>query len=102
MSVKIYSLFPDGVGYSNNTVDYHGESWKVAAVSNRQAHYYATNSIWAGGPGEGGVVEVYRRGWGEPGDHRLWCGCRIYGGIGIEHGDDVRKIKGAMVEHDCG
>ena len=100
MANKIYQLYPTGLGFSNDTVDYHGTSYSVAAGNNRQAHYLAGQEIWAtDAVSPQGIVETYRRGAGEPGDHRLWCGCRIFGGLGLQHGAGVRAIRTAMKRH---
>lgn len=100
MANKIYDLYPTGYGFSNDTVDYHGVSYSVAAANNKQAHYLAGQEIWATDANSPqGIVEIYRRGSGEPGDHRLWCGCQIFGGLGLQHGAGVRAIRNAMKDH---
>ncbi|RNM11734.1 hypothetical protein [Nocardioides pocheonensis] len=100
MANKIYHLYPSGAGFSNNTVDYHGTLYAVAAVNNRQARYFAHNDVWATDASQPqGIVEIYQRGAGEPGDHRLWCGCQIFGGLGLQHMEGVRAIRAAMHGH---
>ena len=47
-----------------------------------------------------GIVDVYTRGGPEDGWHRLWCGCQIHWGIGIEHGQGVRALRVCIREHD--
>ncbi len=46
MANKIYVLYPSGGGFSNDTVDYYGTSYSVAAANNRQAHVLAKNGVW--------------------------------------------------------
>lgn len=99
-SVKLYGLFPMGAGFSNKTINYQGVAYQVAAVSNKQAHYFANNDVWAADVASpAGIVEVYRRGAGNPGDHWLWDGCRVFGGLNVQHGDGKRAISAAMREH---
>jgi hypothetical protein len=101
MANRIYKLYPTGAGFSNNTVDYHGVSYSVAAATSRQAHALAQRKTWASTEAAQpqGIVEIYQRGRDDPGDHLLWCGCRIHWGIGISHGDGVQTIRAAMDKH---
>ena len=100
MANKLYMLYPAGSGFSNDTVDYHGTSYAVAASNNRQAHVLANRDVWVRSADEPqGIVEIYRRDLGAPGDHQLWCGCRIYGGLNLRHLAGVRAIRAAMREH---
>ena len=86
---------------STKTADYLGQFVDVAAVSIKQAFFFAGNRQWAEGPdGPAGIVEYYQRGAGPPGDHRLWCGCQIYGGL-FRHGDSGRTIREKMEKHVC-
>ena len=100
MSVRIYQLFPSGAGFSNETIDYPDTSYYVAAASTREAYYRAYQGIWTRGPERpSGIVEICTRGGSGEGWRRLWCGCQIYGGIGVNHGDGVRLLKAAMRRH---
>ena len=99
--VRLYELYPGGrSGLSTQTKDYHGEWYKVAAVSIRQAYWLVGNRQWAAGPDEPvGVVEHYTK-YGPPeGWHRLWDGCRIHGGLGLDHGASRTAIAEAMRAH---
>jgi|tagenome__1003787_1003787.scaffolds.fasta_scaffold16436492_1 hypothetical protein len=98
--VKTYDLYPCGRGFSAKTADYQGEIIQVVAVSIRQAYYLAGKTIWADGPDRPvGVVEHYTKNGPEEGWHRLWCGCRIHGGIRLQHGAGKRAIATAMRAH---
>ena len=100
MANRIYVLYPSGGGFSNDTIDYHGTSYAVAAASSRQAHVLARGGVWATDPARPqGIVEIYEKGTGEPGDHRLWCGCRVFWGLGVRHGAGARAITAAMRKH---
>lgn len=100
MANKLYVIYPTGGGFSNDTVDYRGTSYAIAAASSRQAHVLANQDVWAKSADQPqGIVEIYRRDLGAPGDHQLWCGCRIFGGLNLRHLAGVRAIRGAMKEH---
>lgn len=100
MTNKLYMLYPVGSGYSNNTVDYRGSSYSVAAASSKQAHELARRNVWSTGfEHPQGIIEIYRRGSGPPGDHQLWCGCRLYTGLNLQHLAGIRAIRAAMESH---
>jgi hypothetical protein len=97
---KLYHLFGYPDELSARTVDYHGWMCSVAAVSIKQAYYFAGNRVWATDPEDPlGIVEIYNRGAGAPGDHQMFDGCRIYGGLGLEHGAGKSVIGRAMRAH---
>ena len=94
--MKIYTLYPTGGSFSNNTIDYQGEILDIAAVSNKQAHYFAHKGIWAKDPDNpAGIVLRYKRDVG----HRLWDGCEDFAGLDIHHGSGKRAITAAMKAH---
>lgn len=100
MSIRIYQLLLSGEGFSNETIDYPDTSYYVAASSTREAYYCAYKGAWTRGPVRpSGIVEIYTRGGSGEGWSRLWCGCQIYGGIGVNHGDGVRLLMAAMSRH---
>jgi hypothetical protein len=98
---KIYTLYGmPGGPISSKTEDYEGHSMNVVAVSVKQAYYFAANGVWVEDPENPlGLLEYYRRGAGDPGDHFLWCGCRIFGDLTVGHGSGIRKIKKAIANH---
>lgn len=99
--LKIYTLYGSpGGSLSAKTSDYLGELMNVAAVSIKQAYYFAGNNKWAESPeNPAGIVEYYRREAGAPGDHFLWCGCRIFGGLAIKHQSSAAATRKAMAKH---
>lgn len=97
--LRVYRLFPqwDG-GFSTKTAHYNGRSLDVAAVSIRQAYYFAGNDVWAEGPeSPAGVLQSYVRGQG----HLCWHTRRDphHKCASFNHGDGkraiVRSMKGA-------
>jgi hypothetical protein len=78
-SMKVYELFAQpGGGFSNRAADHEGTIFAVAADSSEQAHELAANDAWAAGPDDPvGILWVYRR--GEPRDHQLFNGYRVWG-----------------------
>lgn len=100
--MRLYTLYPKGGSFSNKTIDYQGTELSIAAESIKQAFYFAHNLAWSAGPeSPAGIVEHYQRGGGERGWHRLWCGCRIHGGIGLRNAMPKTEIVGAMRSHTC-
>jgi|SRR5680860_1202784 len=100
MGLKVYQLYPMGGGFSNNTENYDGTYYYVAAVNNKQAHFFARSGLWAKTiENPAGIVDVYTRSSSPQGWHRLWCGCRIHGGIGVEHNQGVRALRAALAAH---
>jgi hypothetical protein len=100
MSVRIYQLLLSGSGFSNEAIDYPDTSYYVAASSTREAYYCAYQGTWTRGPERpSGIVEIYARGVAGEGWRRLWCGCHVVGGLGVNHGDGVRLLKAAMLRH---
>lgn len=102
-SVKVYRLYLTRDGrLTNQTVEYVGELIEVAAVSIKQAYYLAGHDEWASEPGDTGIVSYYWRGGPKRDgreDHRLWCGCLIYGGLNLDHMSSKTKMVKAMNEH---
>jgi hypothetical protein len=69
VSVKVYQLFGSPGGFSNDTSNYAGTSYYVAAENNRQAHHLANGGIWATNAERPlGIVDVYQ------GAGALWDG----------------------------
>lgn len=102
-ATRIYQLYPTLSGFSAKTIDYHGEQLHVAAVSIKQAMFFAHQSRWADSADNPlGIVEKYKRDAGAPGDHWLWCGCRIFGGL-FQDKQTKTSITRTMREHlaDC-
>lgn len=93
--LRVYRIFPrwDG-GFSTKTADYRGAFYDVAAVSIRQAYYYAGRDVWAAGPdAPAGVLQMYRRDvgcvcWHDPSPHHK---CASF-----SHGDGKQAITRAM------
>lgn len=101
MATKVYTLDPRPFGgFSNRLEDYDGVEYQIAAVSIKQAYYFAGREVWASDTEDpAGILSIYRRGAGGPGDHWLWDGCREYGGKRFEHGTGKRAIAAAMRNH---
>lgn len=98
--IRLYEIYPAGRGFSAQSSDYHGVIYKVAAVSIRQAYFFAGNYTWATDPNNPiGLVEVYNKHVVGEGWHHLWDDCRIHGGVGISHGDSRTRIASAMRQH---
>jgi hypothetical protein len=98
--VKVYELYPANGGLSVRTIDYRGEIMAVAAVSVKQAYYYASNDIWADNPDEpAGILWTYDKWESINGpDHTFWNGTKAYGGGGINHMDKKQAISRWMKE----
>lgn len=95
---KIYELYPSRSGFSCNSKEYDGKFILVAAVSVKQAYYFAGNNIWAKNPNDPeGIVDVYNR--NDDCTHTLWCGCRNNEGSSLLNNDGVRQIKFVMKKH---
>lgn len=98
--IRIYHIYQGPRGLSSKSVDYQGETLKVAATSIKQAYYFAGNRQWAGDVDRPlGLVEHYKRGGPDEGWHRLWDGCLIHHGLGLEHGLSQTRITAAMRGH---
>jgi hypothetical protein len=99
--IRLYELYPGGrSGLSTQTSDYHGETYKVAAFSIRQAYWLVGNRQWADGPDRPiGIVEHYTKNGPAEGWHRLWDGCRIHWGLGLGHAASKTAITRAMRDH---
>jgi hypothetical protein len=102
LATRIYTLFPTSDGFSNHTADNNGSVLYIAASSNRQAYYFAHQRIWVSDMElPAGIVEWYTRGGRPPGDHRLYCGCQIFGGSGVKDADGVKRIREALRAHEA-
>jgi hypothetical protein len=89
-SVKVYELYPVGGGFSSKTIDYRGEIFAVAAVSIKQAYYFAGNRIWAeDATNPKGILWVYNK-FNNP-DTKYWNGSSGWG-LGPRHGAGKREI----------
>jgi hypothetical protein len=100
-SIKVYELYPLGLGFSVQTIDYHGTALMVAATSVRQAYAVAHKRIWIDPEHTYpvGIVSTYRRATG----FTLWCGCTghsVTGGA-VEHGAGIRALRAAIDAHHC-
>lgn len=101
--VKVYELYPANGGLSVKTVDYHGLIIAVAAVSVKQAYYFASNNVWADKPEEPlGIIWTYDK-WKNGPDHTFWNGTTGYGLTGYgetspQHGEGKKAISKWMKE----
>jgi hypothetical protein len=97
MTLKIYDLYPGGRrGFTNQSVEYRGTVYHIAANSIKQAYWCAYNHHWISGPNETGIVVIYDRSRG----YRLWDDCEGHEyAIPVRHGYGVRKINDAIREH---
>lgn len=98
---RIYTLFPVGLGFSSQMVDYHGTKLMVAATSIRQAYAVAHKKIWIDPTHRYpvGIVSIYDRHDGTT----LWCGCSghsVRGGR-VKHGAGIRALRAAIDAHHC-
>lgn len=97
--VKTYHLYglPGGGHLSNQMFDYRGQATAVAAVSIKQAFYYAHNNVWAEDPDNPrGILSVYNR-LSQP-DTKLWTGVKLFGGQMPEHMASKRQTIAWMHE----
>jgi hypothetical protein len=97
---KIYQLFgsPGGKA-SSQSVDYRGRMLDVLAFSSKQAHYFARNETWAGGPDEPlGIVQYYDK-HDDGGYSHFWDGCRSRDDLGVGHGASRTATVKAMRKH---
>jgi hypothetical protein len=102
VATRIYTLYPTIGGFSNYTEDYDGILLYIAALNNKQAHYFAHRGQWLSNlESPAGIVEQYTRGAGPPGDHRLYCGCQILGGTGVKNADGVQRIREVLRVHEA-
>lgn len=70
---RVYELYPVPDGHSAQSVEYHGYMVAIAAVSIKQAFYFAYNFIWANVQEPLGILYKYQRDR-ENGDHLLPSG----------------------------
>jgi hypothetical protein len=99
---RLYEIYPaaNRSGFSAQSVDYHGTIYLIAAISIKQAYYFAGNRVWADDADDpAGIVEIYTRNGRPEGWWSLWDGCHIHHGIGIRHGAGKRAISTAMHTH---
>ena len=91
--IRIYELYGyPGTTPSAQSRDYEGHVLHVVAVSIKQAYYLAAKSIWATDARlPHGIIQYYQKGR-DGGDHRLWTGEWVYGGLNLSHGDTQSRI----------
>lgn len=99
VAIRIHQIYPSGAGFTNQPIAYSGVVYSVAATNSSEAHALARDRVWASAKDLRGIVEIYRKGSGPPGDHQLWCGCQIFDGLGVNHNDRVPDIRAAMDAH---
>lgn len=99
--MRLYTLFPTTRGFSNKTIDYHGEDLMIAAESIRQAYAFAHNDTWATSSKQPrGIVATYEREGHRDGWYLLWCGCRVFD-VGFQHGMTSTAIMRVMARHEA-
>lgn len=103
MSTRTYEIYPNGGRFSNQSVNYHGELWIVAATSIRQAYACAYNRRWVNPSSKTPVGIVYI--WDEYNGQRLWCGCHRNEGdegqVWLRPGAGLRMIRQCLAQHSC-
>ena len=100
VSLRVHQVFSWDGGFSNERVDPRASCYFVAASSVGEAYKRAYQETWAVGPDRPtGILEIHMR-WGKhAGEHWVWCGCVLPGGMGVNHGDGLRVIRSAMRRH---
>lgn len=90
--VKVYHLYPTMGGYTAKSIAYHGQYVAVAAVSIKQAYYFAHNDIWA---------ESVERPAGKLYEYYRGSGTKVFTGrwtadARLKHGAGIRAIQQFM------
>ena len=99
-SIRVYELYPTMSGFSVKTSDYGGIVFAVAAVSIKQAYYYAYQKTWAQDTENPlGVLWIYDK-WllGSGYDTTCFNGSKGYGMGTPQRGDGKRIISKWMMK----
>jgi len=94
--IRVYEIYPLGSGFTTKSVYYKGEIVAVAAVSIKQAYYFAANDEWAAVDAEQptGIIWKYSKdnGWYQVRPDK-WTNQWI-----PRHTDGVRTIRSFLKE----